>query len=72
MPTVFDFLGLALGLIGLIPLLVVIIRYQLPQYKLNQLDATLVETTALLESAVQDGFVPSADFVTIMQARLSL
>lgn len=69
----YDMLGLIsglLGILGLVPLLWALVHYQLPEYKLRQLDTALTETTTLLDAAIQDGFVPSASFVRVMQDRL--
>ncbi|THH17230.1 hypothetical protein EUX98_g9168 [Antrodiella citrinella] len=62
----YDLLGLVfgiLGVVGLVPLLWAVVRCQLPQHKLKKLDSILEEATALLHSAVQEGFVPSVAFV---------
>lgn len=69
----YDLIGLIsglLGTIGLVPLLWTLIHYQLPEYKLRQLDKALEETTTLLDSVIRDGLVPSASFVYLMQNRL--
>ncbi|THH15988.1 hypothetical protein EUX98_g9374 [Antrodiella citrinella] len=62
----YDLLGLifgVLGLAGLAPLAWTTVQYQLPQTRLKLLDATIEETTLLLEAAIRDGFVPSVVFV---------
>ncbi|THH20214.1 hypothetical protein EUX98_g8620 [Antrodiella citrinella] len=62
----YDLLGLImgiLGVVGLLPLLWAPVRYQLPQHKIKQLDALLEESSTLLESAVEKGFVPHAEFI---------
>ena len=69
----YNVLGLVLGivgLLGLIPIANATIRHRFPRHKLKQLDDALDETTALLDSAVKDGFVPGAHFVMIVQGRL--
>ncbi|THH21615.1 hypothetical protein EUX98_g8326 [Antrodiella citrinella] len=71
----FDMIGFVtsiLGIFGLVPLVWVIVMYQLPQYKLKQLDAAIEETTTMLETAVQNGFVPGPKFVSLVEAHLRL
>lgn len=69
----YDVLGLifgVIGVVGLVPLVWTMVQYQLPQTRLKLLDATIEETTVLLEAAVRDGFVPS--FVFVIESRHSL
>ncbi|THH16195.1 hypothetical protein EUX98_g9343 [Antrodiella citrinella] len=71
----YDLLGLILGVIGvvgIIPLIWTVISYQLPRYRLQQLDTTLQETTSLLEAAIQDGMVSNAKFVHEVQNGLRI
>ncbi|THH13478.1 hypothetical protein EUX98_g9721 [Antrodiella citrinella] len=69
----YNLLGLVfgvLGVAGLAPLVRTMIQHQLPQTRLKLLDATIEETSLLLETAIEEGFVPSVNFV--FESRRSL
>lgn len=70
----YNLLGLILGVIGvvgIIPLIWALICYQLPAYKLKQLDAALQETATFFQSVAQEGLIPELEYVE-MRNRLRL
>ncbi|KAH8103563.1 hypothetical protein BXZ70DRAFT_926316 [Cristinia sonorae] len=69
----FEVLGLILSIVGvlaIIPQVFSFVSSYLPEYKLNQLDATLKDAAALLEWAIQDGLIQDSSFVKVTQRSL--
>ena len=60
----------AVGVFGVIPLLWVCIRSQLPTTKLRELDETLTDTESLLRSVVEEGLLDLAHDVPHFQAHI--